>query len=82
MCPFFFLFSFSSEEQLSRCQETIQKLNEMLESERKEGSCVSEERLKLVHENEHLRKEVEEWKRSALEAQQKLKFQVLLDSFE
>ncbi|XP_040186775.1 sodium channel and clathrin linker 1 isoform X2 [Rana temporaria] len=66
----------NSEEQLSRCQETIQKLNEMLESERKEGSCVSEERLKLVHENEHLRKEVEEWKRSALEAQQKLKFQL------
>lgn len=66
----------NSEEQLSRCHETIQKLNEMLESERKESSCVSEERLKLVHENEHLRKEVEEWKRSALEAQQKLKFQL------
>ncbi|XP_018415795.1 PREDICTED: sodium channel and clathrin linker 1 [Nanorana parkeri] len=66
----------NSEEELSRCQETIQKLNEVLESERKESSCVSEERLKLVQGNEHLRKEVEEWRRSAMEAQQKLKFQL------
>ncbi|XP_072261924.1 sodium channel and clathrin linker 1 [Pyxicephalus adspersus] len=65
-----------SEEELSRCQETIEKLNEVLESERKESSQMSEERLKLVQENEHLRKEAEEWKRSAMEAQQKLKFQL------
>ncbi|KAM5192779.1 sodium channel and clathrin linker 1 [Mantella aurantiaca] len=66
----------NSEEEVSRCQETIQKLKEVLESERKGSSCVSEERLKLVQENEHLRKEVDEWKRSAMEAQQKLKFQL------
>ncbi|XP_063776417.1 sodium channel and clathrin linker 1 isoform X2 [Pseudophryne corroboree] len=64
------------EEELSRCSETNQKLNEVLESERKESSSVSEERLKLVQENEHLRKEVEEWKKSATEAQQKVRFQL------
>ncbi|XP_075055989.1 sodium channel and clathrin linker 1 [Mixophyes fleayi] len=64
------------EENLSRCSETNQKLNELLESERKESSSVSEERLKLVQENEQLRKEVEEWKKSATEAQQKLRFQL------
>ncbi|KAG8592765.1 hypothetical protein GDO81_000619 [Engystomops pustulosus] len=66
----------NSEEELSRCRETIVKLNEVLESERKEGSSVSEERLKLVQENEQLRKDVEEWKKSAIEAQQKVTFQV------
>ncbi|XP_040274381.1 sodium channel and clathrin linker 1 isoform X2 [Bufo bufo] len=66
----------NSEEELSRCRETILKLNEVLESERKDSRSVSEERLKLVQENEQLRKDVEEWKKSAAEAQQKLTFQV------
>ncbi|XP_069600044.1 sodium channel and clathrin linker 1 isoform X2 [Ranitomeya imitator] len=66
----------NSEEELSRCRETILKLNEVLESERKEGSSVSEERLKLVQENEQYRKDVEEWKKSTTEAQQKVTFQV------
>ncbi|XP_073428187.1 sodium channel and clathrin linker 1 isoform X5 [Dendrobates tinctorius] len=66
----------NSDEELSRCRETILKLNEVLESERKEGSSVSEERLKLVLENEQLRKDVEEWKKSTTEAQQKVTFQV------
>ncbi|XP_056419459.1 sodium channel and clathrin linker 1 isoform X2 [Hyla sarda] len=66
----------NSEEELSRCHETIQKLNEVLESERKESSSVSEERLKLMQENQQLRKDVEEWKKSATEAQQKVTFQL------
>ncbi|XP_075716560.1 sodium channel and clathrin linker 1 [Rhinoderma darwinii] len=66
----------NSEDELSRCRETILKLNEVLESERKESSSVSEERLKLVQKNELLRKDVEEWKKSATEAQQKLTFQL------
>ncbi|XP_044156977.1 sodium channel and clathrin linker 1 isoform X2 [Bufo gargarizans] len=66
----------NSEEELSRCRETILKLNEVLESERKDSRSVSEERLKLVQENEQLRKDVEEWKKSAAEAQQKLTFQL------
>ncbi|KAM3940796.1 sodium channel and clathrin linker 1 [Leptodactylus fuscus] len=66
----------NSEEELSRCRETIVKLNEVLDSERKESSSVSEERLKLVQENEQLRKDVEEWKKSATEAQQKVTFQL------
>ncbi|XP_068135986.1 sodium channel and clathrin linker 1 [Hyperolius riggenbachi] len=66
----------NTEEELSRCHETIQKLNEILESERKESSDVSEERLKLVQVNEQLRKEVEEWRKTAIEAQQKVKFQI------
>ncbi|KAG9480140.1 hypothetical protein GDO78_011909 [Eleutherodactylus coqui] len=66
----------NSEEELSRRHETILKLNEVLESERKESRSVSEERLKLVQENEELRKDVEEWKKSAMEAQQKVTFQL------
>ncbi|CAH2300943.1 sodium channel and clathrin linker 1 [Pelobates cultripes] len=66
----------NSGEELSRCQETVQKLNRMLESEREGFNSVSEERLKLVQENEKLRKEVEEWKKSAVEVQQKITFQV------
>ncbi|XP_069834701.1 sodium channel and clathrin linker 1 [Dendropsophus ebraccatus] len=66
----------NSEEELSRCRETILKLNEVLESERRESRSVSEERLKLVQENQQLRKDVEEWKKSATEAQQKVTFQL------
>uniref|UniRef100_A0A8C5M5Y7 Sodium channel and clathrin linker 1 n=1 Tax=Leptobrachium leishanense TaxID=445787 RepID=A0A8C5M5Y7_9ANUR len=66
----------NSAEELSRCQETVQNLNKMLESERNGFNSVSEERLKLVQENETLRKEVEEWKKSAVEVQHKITFQV------
>ncbi|KAM8939486.1 LOW QUALITY PROTEIN: sodium channel and clathrin linker 1 [Pelodytes ibericus] len=66
----------NSAEELSRCQETVQKLNRILESEREGGNTVSEERLKLVQENEKLRKEVEEWKKSSTETQQKMTFQM------
>ncbi|OCT99807.1 sodium channel and clathrin linker 1 [Xenopus laevis] len=63
-------------EDLSRCHETIEKLNKTLESERESSNAVSEERLKLVQENEQLRKEVEEWRKTATEVQQKVKFQI------
>ncbi|XP_069098262.1 sodium channel and clathrin linker 1 isoform X4 [Pleurodeles waltl] len=64
------------EEEVSRCQERIQKLQKTLESERENSTSVSEERLKLQQQNEKLRKEVEEWKKTGMEAQQKAKFQI------
>ncbi|XP_069487157.1 sodium channel and clathrin linker 1 [Ambystoma mexicanum] len=66
----------SIEQEVSRCQERIQKLQKILESERESSASVSEDRLKLLQENETLRKEAEDWKKSGMEAQQKAKFQV------
>ncbi|KAM4706716.1 sodium channel and clathrin linker 1 [Discoglossus pictus] len=66
----------NSEEELSRCYETIQKLNNTLDSDREACTSVSEERLKLSQENEQLRKNGEEWRRTAMESQQKAKFQI------
>ncbi|XP_030047597.1 sodium channel and clathrin linker 1 isoform X2 [Microcaecilia unicolor] len=66
----------NSEEEMSRCQEMIRKLNSFLESERENCGSVSEERLKLLQENEQLKKEVVEWRKTAGEAQQKAKFQI------
>ncbi|XP_078533768.1 sodium channel and clathrin linker 1 isoform X1 [Lissotriton helveticus] len=64
------------EEEVSRCQERIQKLQKTLETERENCTSVSEERLKMQQENEKLRKEMEEWKKTGMEAQQKAKFQI------
>ncbi|XP_053317273.1 sodium channel and clathrin linker 1 [Spea bombifrons] len=72
----------NSTEELSRSQETIQKLNKILETERVNYSSLSEDRLKLLQENEQLMKEVEEWKKSSMDAQQKITFQVQTLAYE
>ncbi|XP_045058195.2 sodium channel and clathrin linker 1 isoform X5 [Desmodus rotundus] len=66
----------NSSEEISRCQEMIQKLQSVLESERENCGSVSEQRLKLQQENEQLRKEMEGLRKVALEAQKKAKLQV------
>ncbi|XP_012498738.1 PREDICTED: sodium channel and clathrin linker 1 [Propithecus coquereli] len=69
------LFSCSSEE-ISRSQEMIQKLQNVLESERKNCGFVSEQRLKLQQENEQLQKETENLRKIALEAQKTAKLKI------
>ncbi|XP_007951188.1 sodium channel and clathrin linker 1 [Orycteropus afer afer] len=65
-----------SSEDISRCQEMIQKLQNVLESERKNCGFVSEQRLKLQQENEQLQKEAEDLRKLALEAQKKAKLKI------
>ncbi|XP_047305549.1 sodium channel and clathrin linker 1 isoform X7 [Homo sapiens] len=62
-----------SSEEISRYQEMIQKLQNVLESERENCGLVSEQRLKLQQENKQLRKETESLRKIALEAQKKAK---------
>lgn len=69
-------FSFSSEEEKSRCQEVICKLQSTLDSEREKSAFVSEQRLKLQQENEQLQNEMEGLRKLAVEAQQKAKIKV------
>ena len=71
-----FCFFISSSEEISRCQEMIQKLQNLLESERENCGFVSEQRLKLQQENEQLQKETEDLRKIALEAQKKAKLKV------
>ncbi|XP_036914417.1 sodium channel and clathrin linker 1 isoform X1 [Sturnira hondurensis] len=66
----------NSSEEISRCQEMIQKLQSVLESERENCGLVSEQRLKLQQENEQLRKEMEDLRKIALETQKKAKLKV------
>ncbi|XP_070360848.1 sodium channel and clathrin linker 1 isoform X2 [Equus asinus] len=66
----------NSSEEISRCQEMIQKLQNVLESERENCGFVSEQRLKLQQENEQLQKEIEDLRKIALEAQKKAKLKV------
>ncbi|KAM8969153.1 sodium channel and clathrin linker 1-like isoform 3-T3 [Sarcophilus harrisii] len=66
----------SSEEEMSRSRERIQKLQNVLESERKNCGTVSEQRLKLQQENEQLQKDTENLRKIALEAQQKAKLKI------
>lgn len=54
----------------------IQKLQNVLESERKNCGFVSEQRLKLQQENEQLQKETENLRKIALEAQKTAKLKV------
>lgn len=54
----------------------IQKLQNILESERENCGFVSEQRLKLQQENEQLQKETEDLRKLALEAQKKAKLKV------
>ncbi|XP_019519129.1 PREDICTED: sodium channel and clathrin linker 1 isoform X2 [Hipposideros armiger] len=66
----------NSSEEISRCQEMIQNLQNILVSERESCGFVSEQRLKLQQENEQLQKETEELRKIALEAQKKAKFKI------
>ncbi|KAK1175472.1 sodium channel and clathrin linker 1 [Acipenser oxyrinchus oxyrinchus] len=66
-----------SEEEMSRCQETIEKLQGTVEVIRGDCDTVSEERLRLLQENDRLRKEMEDLRKSSLEVQRKAKQQVL-----
>ncbi|XP_023073365.2 sodium channel and clathrin linker 1 isoform X3 [Piliocolobus tephrosceles] len=62
-----------SSEEISRYQEMIQKIQNVLESERENCGLVSEQRLKLQQENKQLRKETESLRKIALEAQKQAK---------
>ncbi|NXH74999.1 SCLT1 protein, partial [Hydrobates tethys] len=66
----------NSEEEKSRCQEAICKLQSILDSEREKSAFVSEQRLKLQQENEQLQKEMEGLRKLAIEAQQKAKIKI------
>ncbi|NXQ44475.1 SCLT1 protein, partial [Catharus fuscescens] len=66
----------NSEEEKSRCQEVICKLQSTLDSEREKSAFVSEQRLKLQQENEHLQNEMESLRKLAVEAQQKAKIKI------
>ncbi|XP_045854193.1 sodium channel and clathrin linker 1 isoform X3 [Meles meles] len=66
----------NSSEEISRCQEMIQKLQNALESERENCGFVSEQRLKLQQENEQLQKETEDLRKIALETQKKAKLKI------
>ncbi|XP_063116838.1 sodium channel and clathrin linker 1 isoform X3 [Cavia porcellus] len=66
----------SSSEEISRSHEMIQKLQNVLESERENCSFVSEQRLKLQQENEQLHKETDHLRKIALEAQKKAKLKI------
>ncbi|XP_034628318.1 sodium channel and clathrin linker 1 isoform X3 [Trachemys scripta elegans] len=66
----------NSEEEISRCQEMVCKLQSILDSERENSGSMSEQRLKLHQENEQLRKEAEDLRKLAMEAQQKAKLKI------
>ncbi|KFP58725.1 Sodium channel and clathrin linker 1, partial [Cathartes aura] len=66
----------NSEEEKSRCEEVICKLQSILDSEREKSAFVSEQRLKLQQENEQLQKEMEGLRKLAIEAQQKAKIKI------
>ncbi|NXU45775.1 SCLT1 protein, partial [Drymodes brunneopygia] len=66
----------NSEEEKSRCQEVISKLQSTLDSEREKSSFVSEQRLKLQQENEQLQNEMEGLRKLAVQAQQKAKIKI------
>ncbi|XP_059682854.1 sodium channel and clathrin linker 1 [Gavia stellata] len=66
----------NSEEEKSRCQEVICKLQSILDSEREKSAFVSDQRLKLQQENEQLQKEMEGLRKLAIEAQQKAKIKI------
>ncbi|NWW14065.1 SCLT1 protein, partial [Oreocharis arfaki] len=66
----------NSEEEKSRCQEVISKLQSTLDSEREKSAFVSEQRLKLQQENEQLQNEMEGLRKQAVEAQQRAKIKI------
>ncbi|KAM5255586.1 sodium channel and clathrin linker 1 isoform 2-T2 [Ctenodactylus gundi] len=66
----------NSSEEISRSHEMIQKLQNVLESERENCGFVSEQRLKLQQENEQLYKETEHLRKIAVEAEKKAKLKI------
>ncbi|KAM6147987.1 sodium channel and clathrin linker 1 isoform 2-T2 [Erethizon dorsatum] len=66
----------NSSEEISRSHEVIQKLQNVLETERENCGFVSEQRLKLQQENEQLHKEADHLRKIALEAQKKAKLKI------
>ncbi|NWW56332.1 SCLT1 protein, partial [Ifrita kowaldi] len=66
----------NSEEEKSRCQEVICKLQSTLDSEREKSAFVSEQRLKLQQENEQLQNEMDGLRKLAVEAQQRAKIKI------
>ncbi|XP_050802409.1 sodium channel and clathrin linker 1 isoform X1 [Gopherus flavomarginatus] len=72
----------NSEEELSRCQEMVCKLQSILDSERENSGSISEQRLKLHQENEQLHKEAEDLRKLAMEAQQKAKLKISTMEYE
>ncbi|NWT09304.1 SCLT1 protein, partial [Vireo altiloquus] len=66
----------NSEEERSRCQEVISKLQSILDSEREKSAFVSEQRLKLQQENEQLLNEMDGLRKLAVEAQQRAKVKI------
>ncbi|NXN95591.1 SCLT1 protein, partial [Rhinopomastus cyanomelas] len=66
----------NSEEEKSRCQEAICRLQSILDAEREKSAFVSEQRLKLQLENEQLQKEIVVLRKLATEAQQKAKIKI------
>ncbi|XP_061101369.1 sodium channel and clathrin linker 1 isoform X1 [Conger conger] len=64
------------EEELSRCQEEVRRLQGALAGARDDCGSVSEERLRLQEEGTHLRKEMEELRKASQHAQRKAKQQV------
>ncbi|NWU61263.1 SCLT1 protein, partial [Pterocles burchelli] len=66
----------NSEEEKSRCQEVICKLQSILDSEREKSAFVSEQRLKLQQENEQLQEEMKGLRKLAIEAQTKAKIKI------
>ncbi|NWV93876.1 SCLT1 protein, partial [Machaerirhynchus nigripectus] len=66
----------NSEEEISRCQEVICKLQSTLDSEREKSAFVSEQRLKLQQENEQLQDEMVGLRKLAVEAQQRAKIKI------
>ncbi|NXB40664.1 SCLT1 protein, partial [Eulacestoma nigropectus] len=66
----------NSEEEKSRCQEVICKLQSTLDSEREKSAFVSEERLKLQQDNEQLQNEMDGLRKQAVEAQQRAKIKI------
>ncbi|NXO14011.1 SCLT1 protein, partial [Oriolus oriolus] len=66
----------NSEEEKSRCQEVICKLQTTLDSEREKSAFVSEQRLKLQQDNEQLQNEMDGLRKLAVEAQKRAKIKI------
>ncbi|NWU32428.1 SCLT1 protein, partial [Dyaphorophyia castanea] len=66
----------NSEEEKSRSQEVICKLQSTLDSEREKSAFISEQRLKLQQENEQFQNEMIGLRKLAVEAQQRAKIKI------
>uniref|UniRef100_A0ABM5GJC0 Sodium channel and clathrin linker 1 isoform X2 n=1 Tax=Pogona vitticeps TaxID=103695 RepID=A0ABM5GJC0_9SAUR len=64
------------EEEIGRCQEMIHSLQSILDSSRQNCGSIGEECLKLQQENEQFKKEMEDLRRLATEAQQTAKLKI------